>query len=93
MFAQSRRILSTAAPVARNMVARRAAHTAPVHEGPITKFFRDVPMPVEAYPLAALTVTMCSFAGYHAYKHIHEDRDHIRWLPGMGNVQYVQPRQ
>jgi hypothetical protein len=43
----------------------------------VTAFFREVPMPPEAYPLAGLVVIMLSYAGYHATKHIREDRDHV----------------
>lgn len=42
-----------------------------------------MPMPVEAYPLAAIVVVMCSFATYSAAKHISEDRDHVSLLNGL----------
>lgn len=46
----------------------------------MTAFFREVPMPAEAYPLAAMVVGMSSFAAYSAFKHIRADRDHVSQL-------------
>ncbi|KAK1927216.1 hypothetical protein DB88DRAFT_18512 [Papiliotrema laurentii] len=62
--------------------------TVPEHVGPIRAFFREVPMPPEAYPLAGLVVSMIGWATYHSAKHIREDRDHLRWYPGAGNFEY-----
>jgi hypothetical protein len=39
-------------------------------------------MPIEAYPLAAIVVIMCSFATYSAAKHIRQDRDHVSLIYG-----------
>lgn len=43
----------------------------------VREFFKLNPVPQEAYPLIAITVCMCSFAGFHLYKNIHEDRSHV----------------
>lgn len=52
----------------------------------VSAFFREVPMPVEAYPLALIVVTMVSFASYSAYKHIREDRDHVSSSPTHSSI-------
>lgn len=43
----------------------------------VREFFKLNPVPKEAYPLIAITGFMCTFAGYHLYKNIHEDRSHV----------------
>ncbi|KAI9636148.1 uncharacterized protein MKK02DRAFT_44852 [Dioszegia hungarica] len=47
----------------------------------IREFFHARPVPVEIYPLLAMTFVMCSFAGYHLTRHITKDREHLRWKP------------
>ncbi|WVQ97618.1 hypothetical protein IAU59_004732 [Kwoniella sp. CBS 9459] len=76
--------------VARQVVARRA-YSVPTAEQQIKQFFHDRPVPVDAYPLIAITLIMCSGATYMLSKHIREDHDHNRWAPGQGLVKFQLP--
>ncbi|WRT64320.1 uncharacterized protein IL334_001252 [Kwoniella shivajii] len=93
MFARS--ALRTTAMASKSMVARqqmtRRAYSVPTAEQQLKKFFHDRPVPVDAYPLIAITVIMCSAATYMLSKHIMEDHDHVRWAPGMGQVKFQLP--
>ncbi|OWT35737.1 hypothetical protein J008_06510 [Cryptococcus neoformans] len=93
MFARSLiRTTATTMPVARTMMARKITTAAPAQPGPIRAFFRDVPIPVDAYPLIGIVVVMCSGATYMLSKHIYEDRDHLRWAPHRGGVKFIVPQ-
>lgn len=78
-------------PMARTMMTRKMTTAAPSQVGPIRAFFRDVPVPVDAYPLIGIVVVMCSGATYMLSKHIYEDRDHLRWAPRTGGVRFQLP--
>ncbi|OWZ61031.1 hypothetical protein AYX14_06707 [Cryptococcus neoformans] len=68
MFARSLiRTTATTMPVARTMMARKITTAAPAQLGPIRAFFRDVPIPVDAYPLIGIVVIMCSGATYSTF--------------------------
>ncbi|OXB33786.1 hypothetical protein J007_06505 [Cryptococcus neoformans] len=92
MFAQTLfRTTSSTMPMARTMMTRKMTTVAPSQVGPIRAFFRDVPVPVDAYPLIGIVVVMCSGATYMLSKHIYEDRDHLRWAPRTGGVRFQLP--
>ncbi|AAW46767.1 hypothetical protein CNBM1930 [Cryptococcus deneoformans B-3501A] len=96
MFVRSLlRTTTTTMPSARSMVTRNASTYVPRPEpmGPFRQFFHDKPVPVDAYPLIAIVVVMCSGATYMLTKHIKEDRDHLRWLPKHGGVKFEIPRE
>ncbi|WVQ84394.1 hypothetical protein IAT38_006546 [Cryptococcus sp. DSM 104549] len=83
---------SSAAPMAKTMMARRMATSAPAQVGPIRAFFRDVPVPVDAYPLVAIVGIVCCGGTSMLVKHIYEDRDHLRWAPKHGGVKFQIPQ-
>ncbi|KAK6905898.1 hypothetical protein I203_106733 [Kwoniella mangroviensis CBS 8507] len=93
MFARS--ALRTTAMASRTMVARkqlaRRSYTVPTYNEQIRAFFKARPVPVDVYPILAITVMMCSYASYMLTKHIREDNDHVRWGPGMGGVKFQLP--
>ncbi|WVO24990.1 uncharacterized protein IAS62_006374 [Cryptococcus decagattii] len=92
MFAQTLiRTTSSTMPMARTMMARKMTTAPPSQAGPILAFLRDVPVPVDAYPLIGIVVVMCSGATYMLSKHIYEDRDHLRWAPRTGGVKFQLP--
>ncbi|KGB79231.2 hypothetical protein CNBG_5069 [Cryptococcus deuterogattii R265] len=92
MFAQTLlRTTSSRMPVARTMMSRKMTTAAPSQAGPFRAFFRDVPVPVDAYPLIGIVIVMCSGATYMLSKHIYEDRDHLRWAPRTGGVTFQLP--
>ncbi|WVQ82736.1 hypothetical protein IAT38_004868 [Cryptococcus sp. DSM 104549] len=94
MFARSI-LRSTATPMARTMIARKASTQAgsSAEMGPIRQFFHDKPVPVDAYPLVAIVGIVCSGGTFMLCKHIYEDRDHLRWVPKHGGVKFQLPSQ
>ncbi|WVR06054.1 hypothetical protein IAU60_003082 [Kwoniella sp. DSM 27419] len=82
-----------AMPVASRQLMARRAYTIPTAEQQIRQFFAAKPVPVDAYPLIAITVIMCSYATYMLSKHIIEDNDHVRWAPGVGGVKFQLPAE
>ncbi|WWC86446.1 uncharacterized protein L201_001323 [Kwoniella dendrophila CBS 6074] len=93
MFTKS--ALRTTSMASRSMVARqtmaRRAYTQPTAGEQIRELFKSKPVPVDAYPIIAITIMMSSYAGYMLTKHIREDHDHVRWAPGQGGVKFQLP--
>ncbi|WVO16875.1 hypothetical protein L204_104561 [Cryptococcus depauperatus] len=65
---------TTSVSTARMVMSRKASTASRQPVGPVRQFFRDVGVPVDAYPLVAIIVIVCSGATYMLSKHIIEDR-------------------